>query len=67
MLTERRVIQPYGMCGGENGQCGKNYLVIGEKKFYLGPKSCTEVKPHVSNFKQTIFENEVFFQRTFYT
>ncbi|XP_020286106.1 5-oxoprolinase [Pseudomyrmex gracilis] len=53
VLTERRVIQPYGMCGGENGQCGKNYLVIGEKKFYLGPKSCTEVKPHESFFMLT--------------
>lgn len=51
VLTERRVIQPYGMCEGEDGKCGENYLVICGKKLYLGSKACTQAKPHVSNFK----------------
>ena len=27
ILSERRALPPYGMAGGENGQCGRNLLV----------------------------------------
>lgn len=27
ILSERRVLQPYGMCGGEPGTCGRNLLI----------------------------------------
>ncbi|CAM2705572.1 unnamed protein product [Rotaria socialis] len=46
ILTERRVYQPYGLCGGENGQCGKNLLKrVDGRVINLGGKSSVPMKP----------------------
>ncbi len=52
ILTERRVHQPYGLCGGENGQCGKKLLKrLNGRLVNLGGKSSVPMGPGVSNRK----------------
>lgn len=49
VLTERRVFQPYGLCGGMPGKRGNNYLLKKDKekstyrKLNLGGKNCCTV------------------------
>jgi 5-oxoprolinase (ATP-hydrolysing) len=48
ILSERRVHQPYGLCGGENGQCGKNLLKRADGRFInLGGKCSVPMQPGV--------------------
>ena len=59
ILTERRVHQPYGLCGGENGQCGKNLLKRADGRLVnLGGKSSVPMEPGVSNMKIEYKRNE---------
>jgi 5-oxoprolinase (ATP-hydrolysing) len=52
ILTERRVHQPYGLCGGENGQCGKNLLKLADGRLInLGGKCSVPMNPGVSIIK----------------
>lgn len=54
ILTERRVHQPYGLKGGENGQCGKNLLKrVDGRVLNLGGKCSVLAEPGVSymNFR----------------
>ncbi|KAI0498683.1 hypothetical protein KFK09_019573 [Dendrobium nobile] len=45
ILSERRVIAPRGLKGGENGSRGANYLIRKDKrKAYLGGKNTVEVE-----------------------
>lgn len=46
VLTERRVLQPYGMSGGEPGKRGLNLLIKGSggRVIYLGPKTAVQVE-----------------------
>jgi 5-oxoprolinase (ATP-hydrolysing) len=52
ILSERRVMRPYGMAGGEDGQAGRNLLIkadsgSGEQKILnLGGKNTYKVRPH---------------------
>lgn len=40
VLTERRVLRPYGMNGGEPGKRGENYLIKANgKRIFLGGKT----------------------------
>ena len=44
LLTERRVLEPRGIKGGQNGKCGENILVKKDNSLlYLGPKTSVEV------------------------
>lgn len=44
VLTERRVLQPYGMYGGEPGKRGVNLLIRSDGRvIYLGPKTAVQV------------------------
>lgn len=44
VLTERRVLQPYGMAGGEPGQCGLNLLIKKDGRVVnLGGKTAVDV------------------------
>ncbi|CAF1096220.1 unnamed protein product [Rotaria sp. Silwood1] len=46
MLTDRRVHHPYGLCGGENGQCGKNLLKrVDGRLINLGGKCSVPMEP----------------------
>ncbi|XP_044745499.1 5-oxoprolinase [Coccinella septempunctata] len=46
VLTERRVLQPYGMEGGEPGERGLNHLIRADGRIInLGPKTSVEVQP----------------------
>ena len=48
LLTERRVTKPYGMAGGENGQCGRNIYIIAKennRRVALPPKAGFDVGP----------------------
>lgn len=52
VLTERRVHQPYGLYGGENGQCGKNLLKrVDGRLINLGGKCSVSMDPGVSGVK----------------
>jgi 5-oxoprolinase (ATP-hydrolysing) len=52
ILTERRVHQPYGLSGGENGQCGKNVLKLADGRMVnLGGKCSVPMQPGVSCMK----------------
>jgi 5-oxoprolinase (ATP-hydrolysing) len=52
ILTDRRVHQPYGLCGGENGQCGKNVLKrVDGRLVNLGGKCSVAMEPGVSSVK----------------
>lgn len=52
MLSQRRVIAPYGMAGGENGKVGANYWLkktvregeTGYTKISLGPSNQARMK-----------------------
>ncbi|KAJ3058916.1 hypothetical protein HDU98_005033 [Podochytrium sp. JEL0797] len=45
MLSERRVFQPYGLEGGEPGQCGMNLLIRnGHPPVNFGGKNSTIVR-----------------------
>ncbi|KAL3459102.1 5-oxoprolinase [Aspergillus heterothallicus] len=48
VLSERRTVAPYGMCGGEPGQCGENVWVrhdeFGEREISLGGKNTCRMK-----------------------
>ena len=47
MLTERRVLSPYGLEGGEPGKCGENLLKLNSEDgrvVDLGPKNAISVK-----------------------
>lgn len=44
LLTERRVLAPQGICGGENGERGLNILSKNERLINLGGKCQTNVK-----------------------
>eukprot|EP00095_Tigriopus_kingsejongensis_P002903 maker-scaffold336_size202805-snap-gene-0.21 protein:Tk02903 transcript:maker-scaffold336_size202805-snap-gene-0.21-mRNA-1 annotation:"5-oxoprolinase" len=44
ILTERRVLSPYGLRGGANGHRGVNLLERGEKTLYLGGKCAIPVE-----------------------
>lgn len=44
LLTERRTHQPYGLNGGEPGQCGENLLVRGEDQIPLAGKGTVELR-----------------------
>lgn len=62
ILTERRVHQPYGLSGGENGQSGKNLLKRADGRWVnLGGKSSIPMQPGVSNMEMECRkENECF-------
>ncbi|BFZ63538.1 hypothetical protein YB2330_004663 [Saitoella coloradoensis] len=50
VITERRVHRPYGLNGGEEGQCGANYWVTrnddgSERWINLGPKNMVSMQP----------------------
>ncbi len=50
ILSERRVHHPYGLCGGENGQCGKNLLKRADGRLVnLGGKCSVPMEPGVSS------------------
>jgi len=50
ILSERRVHRPYGLCGGENGQCGKNLLKrVDGRSVNLGGKCSVPMQPGVSS------------------
>ena len=52
ILTERRVHQPYGLCGGANGQCGKNLLKRADGRLVnLGGKCSVPMGPGVSSIE----------------
>jgi 5-oxoprolinase (ATP-hydrolysing) len=52
ILTERRVHQPYGLAGGENGQSGKNLLkLLDGRMVNLGGKCSVPMQPGVSSMK----------------
>ncbi len=45
VLTERRVLQPYGMAGGEAGKCGLNLLIKTDGRVInLGGKTAVDVQ-----------------------
>lgn len=45
VLTERRVLQPYGMAGGEAGKCGLNLLIKKDgRTINLGGKTAVDVQ-----------------------
>lgn len=45
VLTERRVLRPYGMAGGEAGKCGENYLLRPDGRVVrLGGKTAVRVE-----------------------
>lgn len=45
VLTERRVLQPYGMNGGDPGKRGLNLLRKADGRvIYLGPKTAVQVQ-----------------------
>lgn len=46
ILSERRVVKPYGMDGGEDGRCGRNMWVKGEdgEIMSIGGKNSVEMK-----------------------
>lgn len=49
LITERRVVQPHGMQGGEDGECGANYWVQrtedgGERWLSVGSRGQVEMK-----------------------
>lgn len=45
VLTERRVLQPYGMAGGEAGKCGINLLLKKDGRVInLGGKTAVDVE-----------------------
>ena len=47
VLTERRVLAPYGLEGGENGMCGLNLLKLNSEDgriIDIGPKNAIPVK-----------------------
>jgi N-methylhydantoinase B/oxoprolinase/acetone carboxylase alpha subunit len=44
LLTERRVGQPYGLQGGEPGQCGVSALIRGEEVTPLAGKGTVELQ-----------------------
>jgi len=44
LLTERRTHQPYGLIGGEPGQCGLNSLSRGEETILLKGKGIVELR-----------------------
>ena len=43
LLTERRTHQPYGLNGGEPGQCGVNSLLRGEDQIPLAGKGTVDL------------------------
>ena len=45
LLTERRKYQPYGLNGGEPGQCGLNCLLRGEEQIQLPGKGSVDLSP----------------------
>jgi len=47
ILTERRVLAPYGLFGGSSGLCGRNTLFKAGKniRINLGPKNSIDVYP----------------------
>lgn len=48
VLTERRVLHPYGMAGGENGKCGQNILIRKDNRtIYLASKTAVQVEAGV--------------------
>jgi N-methylhydantoinase B len=44
LLTERRVHMPYGLAGGESGQCGENVLIRDGKESPLPGKGSVDLK-----------------------
>lgn len=45
VLTERRVLEPYGMAGGAAGKRGVNLLIKSDGRvIYLGPKTAVQVQ-----------------------
>jgi len=47
ILSERRAVQPYGMNGGENGQCGKNLIINPDGKIQnFGAKNTATLQAH---------------------
>lgn len=45
VLTERRVLQPYGMAGGAPGKRGENYLIRKDgRRIYLGGKTAVSME-----------------------
>lgn len=50
VLTERRVFEPFGLQGGENGKRGRNLLIrkTGNRIINLGGKTSVTVDPEVS-------------------
>ncbi len=44
VLSERRLLQPYGLCGGKPGKCGKNIIISGKGRKEMPGKFHTELK-----------------------
>jgi N-methylhydantoinase B len=45
LLSERRKLPPYGLAGGESGQCGENILIRDGEEFPLPSKGTFELRP----------------------
>ncbi|KAJ8938506.1 hypothetical protein NQ318_005170, partial [Aromia moschata] len=58
VLTERRVLQPYGLEGGDPGARGLNLLIRASgRAINLGPKTAAPVEPGVSMTKRSVYRN----------
>jgi len=44
LLTERRVLRPYGMAGGGDAKCGKNLVYTDDRWINIGGRCSTELK-----------------------
>jgi N-methylhydantoinase B/oxoprolinase/acetone carboxylase alpha subunit len=56
ILSERRVLHPYGIAGGEDGKCGRNFVIkkngedVGSAAY-----SCKRIKEYYTVMTLTIF------------
>lgn len=61
VLTERRVLQPYGLAGGEPGKRGRNLIKKHDGRVIaLGSKTCIDVEAGVSIFKNKILWRKLY-------
>ncbi|KAJ3647751.1 hypothetical protein Zmor_019612 [Zophobas morio] len=61
VLTERRVLQPYGLKGGGPGARGLNLLIRTDgRTINLGPKTAVPIQPGVSMTNRFVYRGQVF-------